>query len=102
MQSSFPRENGCQLNNFILLFCFAPYVVPYGCPPFRVVDGAWSIVMAYQSVMQRLPHGESAYFLAFAHPLNEVPVVFAHFCILSWPDLLARPRLVKFAFSIAV
>ena len=40
--------------------------------------------------------GTCSFFLAFAHPLDEVPIVFAHFCILSQPDPLARLLLVEF------
>ena len=41
-------------------------------------------------------------FGAFAHSLDEVPVVLADLVILSWPELLACPPRVKFALFVAV
>ena len=52
---------------------------------------------------ERPPHGQSgSYFGAFAHSLDEVPVVLADLVILSWPEFLACPPRVKFALLVAV
>ena len=52
--------------------------------------------------LQPVVVGRCLSFGAFAHSLDEVPVVLADLVILSWPELLACPPRVKFALFVAV